>query len=267
MFYENPIIEEIKEEYRAKRAIGLSRSATVSELRQLYSNELNDSDDGPYVKIALALALSKSHELTNEIADDAINALELLKNTCRGNEKRICAARKIILNEASYGDEKVVRPKKRFCPGWNNGDTFVHIMNSNCAESCGLKKWGVIIRKVGDYVNNKNKEVQIVTLSLCPPELLDAIPDNIDSLGFLRMMPVGSGKNDYLAQMIITKRDNENAFELTKIGCFPVEKLPADQYNPDIRVARPLFCLKNSDGCIHYEEVACSSFADNGIIK
>lgn len=264
IFYDNPIVEEISEEYSTLRSAGVSRSDSIDELKHRYCYELNDADDGAYVRVALAIAQCMLHELTADIAEEALNALKELENAQFCEKKQISLARELILEKKSYGDEKKIKLRKRFSPGWEIGDTFIHLMESNCAESCGLKGWGIIVRKVGDYIDHKNREIQLVVMSICPPELLDNIPDHINSLDFVQMMKFGKEKTDYLAQLCITKKNNEAAYEISKIGNFPVAKLPEDQYNQDLRVARPLSCLKNSDGCIHYEEVVCMAFKNKG---
>lgn len=261
-----PIVNEICEEYTAMRSLGKSRSAALKTLRDSYSCELEDCDDSLYVKIALALALCQNHELTEDIAKEGIVATKKLSSIQRGEKHELEAIEALIADKDSYGAAKAIRPAKRFSPEWNVGDTFAHLMESKLSESYGLKDWYILIRKLSDYINNKGQEVQVVVLTLCPHDKLPSSTENINSLGYLKMMSRGNGKSDYYAQMLITKKQNETAFGISKIGCFPDIKLPTDQVKSDVLTAMPLFNNKDPDGCMHYEMMACRSFKNFGII-
>lgn len=265
-WYINPIVNEICEEYAAMRSSGKSRSAALKELRASYNCELEDSEDILYVQVAMALALCRNHELTEAIAKAGIMAIKKL-SAARPNEKdALDAISEMIADKESYGGKKPIRQAKRFSPKWSVGDTFAHLMKSDLSESCGLKDWYILMRKVSDYIDNKGKEVQVVVLSLCPHDKLPTSDENINSLGCLKMMSRGNGKSEYFAQILITKKDSEASFDIRKIGCFPDIKLPADQVEADVLTAMPLFNIKSPDGCMHYEMIACKAFKNFGII-
>lgn len=265
-WYINPIVNEICEEYAAMRSSGKSRSAALKAVRVSYNCELEDSDDILYVQVALALALCRNHELTDAVARAGIAAIKKLSSANPEEKDALDAISKMIADKDSYGSGRSLRPSKRFSPEWNIGDTFAHLMTSDLAESCGLKNWYVIMRKLGDYIDNKGKEVQVVVLSLCPHDKLPSSDEEINSLGYLKMMSRGNGKSEYFAQILITKKDSEASFDIRKIGCFPDIKLPADQVEADALTAMPLFNIKRPDGCMHYEMMACRAFKDFGII-
>lgn len=263
----NPIIDEICDEYSAMRSSGKSRRAAISCLKSSYSCELNDPDDAPYVKLAFALALCINHELTSEAEKDGVGALNDLSFIKAEYQQFFSYAESLILSNGTNSNPPKTKPSKRFSPNWNIGDTFLHTMTGSTAENLDLKDWGIVVRKIGDYIDNKSREVQLVTLSLCPPDKIASISDCIDTLGYLKMMHISSEKSDYLAQICITKANNEAKFELQKIGCFPVKHLPSDQAETDIRVAMPLFCIKDPEGCIHYESIVCSAYRRFGICR
>lgn len=86
----------------------------------------------------------------------------------------------------------------------------------------------MVIRKLGEYRNYKGELIQIVTTSVCPPDAIPKTAADLKALGVIPMNPIRITR-DYRAQMRIVSKRGENAFKLTKIGCFPDVGLPDDQ--------------------------------------
>lgn len=261
----SPMINEICEDYIAVRKCGKSRDEAIKELRNMYYNEFNDRDDAPYAQIALALVLCKNRELTKPIADEATLAIEVLEPILSNENDLLQRMKRLIADINSYGDESKYSSSKVFAPKWSVGDTFVHVMDNAVAETIGINGWCIIIRKTGSYINNMGQEVQIVLLAICRPDKIPTNTEEVNSLRYLKMMPINKQKCDYNAQILITKKREETQFGLKKIGCFPDADMPDNQADTDPRTAMPLFGFKGKDGCMHYEMIACTAFKDSAL--
>ena len=67
-----PITHDIVDAYRTYRRNGNTRGDAIAKLRAEYAQELADCDDGPVVRIGLALALCQKRELTSDVLKDAL---------------------------------------------------------------------------------------------------------------------------------------------------------------------------------------------------
>lgn len=223
------MMHEIEDEYLDLRASGKGRDEAVTALLESYSAELQDLDDGPYVRIAIALALGRRGELTQSVADPAEKAIDALRSSRPELKPELEKAARRLRAPKSFGEEKPFKEKTLFYPDWDVGDTFIRKLRGPYAEESGLAGWYAVIRKIGAYEDISNKLVQLVVVSVCPP---DAIPRNegeLWKLGNLKMKENASGKADYFAKMRIGSCRTEKAFALEKIGCFPGVPLPKDQ--------------------------------------
>ena len=240
----HPMMQEISDEYRALRASGSGREEAVSRLRAEYHNELRYMDDAPYVHLGIALALCRRGELTPDTAEPAKKALEELRRIRPEKSAQLKRIEKTLDAPESSGAEKPAKKRKRYDPQWSVGDTFIRRLESPIAAEEGLAGWYVVIRKVGEFVDHLDKLVQLVVLSVCPPDAIPKTGDDVKKLGNLKMMdaitPEGL-KANYLAHIQIGCSRTEKAFALEKIGCFPDVPLPEDQQkDPDVRIAMPL---------------------------
>lgn len=240
----HPMMQEISDEYRALRASGSGREEAVSRLRAEYHNELQYMDDAPYVHLGIALALCRRGELTPDTAEPAKKAVEELRRIRPEKSAQLKRIEKTLDAPESSGAEKPAKKRKRYDPQWSVGDTFIRRLESPIAAEEGLAGWYVVIRKVGKFVDHLDKLVQLVVLSVCPPDAIPKTGDDVKKLGNLKMMdaitPEGL-KANYLAHIQIGCSRTEKAFALEKIGCFPDVPLPEDQQkDPDVRIAMPL---------------------------
>lgn len=100
------------------------------------------------------------------------------------------------------------------------------MMDNAVAESIGINGWCIIIRKTGSYINNMVQEVQIVLLAICHPDKIPTNTEEVNSLRYLKMMPINKQKCDYNAQILITKKREETQFGLKKLDAFRMQICP-----------------------------------------
>ena len=261
-----PVIEDINNEYVYLRRSGYGRSAAIAKLREDYAEELEDDDEGPAIRIALARALCKKHELTAQLRGDALRALEQLQSNA---EIPLPTARlyKTLSRDDMLGAEAAYRPVKYYTPDWKLGDTFSHKMSSPLAEKLGIGGWYILFRKAGEYTDNRHRTVQLMYTTLCPPDALPKSSQELDSLGFLIMARHDHNTNEYLSQLSLSRRKDEALFELTRIGSYPDAKSPPNEYPADVRALLPIFHFKDSDSIPSYETDICLTYKEYGIYK
>lgn len=263
-----PIMHDFVNAYCVYRKRGDTRDGAIAQLRTEYKQELADYDDGPVLRVGLALALCQKDELTLSILGDAQAALvELFAE--QWDEKTLSALHELesYINDTNrLGDEAKYRVRKPYMPQWAIGDTFAHKLNHYMAKYVGIYGWSVIFRKVGEYVDGEQQHQQLVYVTLCPPEQLPHTAEELRKLGFLRMMPHDGGKWDYLAQISFKSKKDEASYELTQIGTFPDAGYPDDRTIENPFVAMPLFGkLKRNSQFLSYESAVCHIYKDNGV--
>lgn len=265
-----PLIGDIIDEYQTDRENGAAREGAVTRLEEKYACELADSDEGPVVRIAFALALCKKRELTKAVLEDALRAAEQLKLAEPGDPvlPALDQAVRYISDPGRLGDSASYKKRLSYTPDWKVGDTFSHKLSGYMSKYAHIFGWYVLIRKVGEYKDHQNHVNQLAYVTICPPEKLPETAEALRSLGFLRMMPGEGNRWDYLAQIYFKNRKDEEAFNLSYIGNFPEAGMPDDASVEDPRVAMPLFGkLKREDILPSYDNDVCSIFKRNGVSK
>lgn len=263
-----PIIYDIVNTYRVYRRCGDTRDKAIARLRMEYKQALADGDDGPVVRIGIALALCQKDELTQSVLEEAQATIdELLAEQWDCNTHSTLHELEAYINDPQRrGDEAKYRVRKPYTPQWEVGDTFVHTLTHYMAKYVGVYGWNVIFRKVDEYVDIEQQHHQLVYVTLCPPGQLPHTAEELRKLGFLRMMPHDGGKWDYLAQVSFKSKKDEASYELTKIGTFPDAGYPEDRTIENPLVTMPLFGkLKRDSQFLSYENTVCRAYKDNGI--
>lgn len=261
-----PVIEDICDEYVYLRRSGYCRSAAIAKLREDYAEELEDDDEAPAIRIALARALCKKHELTLELRADALNALEQLQNSSEIPLPTAKLYRTLSLDDM-LGAEAAYRPVKYYSPDWKLGDTFAHKMSSTLAEKLGIGGWYILFRKAGEYTDKRHRVVQLMYTTLCSPDALPQSTQELDSLGFLIMSRHDHNTNEYLSQMTLSRRKDETQFEFTRIGSYPDAKSPPNQYPVDVCALLPMLHSKDFDSIPAYETAICLAYKKYGMYK
>lgn len=258
------MMQEISDEYLAMCAAGIGRGKAVTLLRTCYLNELQNKEDEPYVHLGIALALCRRGELTPDTAGPAKKAVEALRRIRPEKSAQLKRIEKTLNAPESSAGEKPEKKLKRYDPHWNVGDTFIHKMESHIAEKVGLAGWYVVVRKVGEFMDHLDKPVQLVFLSVCPPNAIPRTEDDVKKLGLLKLTDVWTQegkKPSYYAHIKIGSARTEKSFALKKIGCYPDIPLPeVHQKDPDMRAGMPVMFGKDQWGNPVLERVAAIAY-------
>ena len=262
-----PITHDIVDAYRTYRRNGNTRGDAIAKLRAEYAQELADCDDGPVVRIGLALALCQKRELTSDVLKDAQSSVEEL--LAEDWDKKILTdlhdLADYIGNPKWLGTEARYPLRRLYIPQWEIGDTFSHPLTIDMARYLGIGNWYVLFRKDGEYVDKDQRPVQLVYASLCPPDQLPHTSEELHNLGFIRMLP-DCGKWDYLGRFTFKSQKDEASYELTKIGNFPDAGHPKSWIEESPWFGRPLFGkIKRDSQHVDYEEDICFAYRNNGI--
>ena len=181
------------------------------------------------------------------------------------NETYLLAVERCLKDNTVYGKEALYKRASTYVPDWKVGDTFSHVLTYPTAEALGIKGWIILLYKVGEYVDELEVHRQLMYVSLCPPEKLPSCKEDLEKLGFLRMMCKGD-KAEYLAQITLKSKKAEGAYGLSKVGCFPDILLPDDRVDEENPLtAMPLFGqARRDDLWTGYEDQICRLYKKNG---
>ncbi len=258
----NELVLDVQEDYKLYRIQGHNRETAIRAIKSAYHRELEDADDKMAVMLGLVLALCKKKELTEEIAEEARACIENVKqysqDECSVQMYLKKMAQKISLPEV-YGKEATYRRKIPYVPDWQEGDLFAHTITHPIADEIGIGGWTILLYKVGEYVDPHQDLWQLVYVTLCPPEEEPTTSQQLQDLGFLRMMRRGNGDRwEYLAHITIKNKKDEALCGLKKIGNFPNITAPTDGVIQDPFYSRPLFgVLKKASISPHFEYDIC----------
>lgn len=162
------------------------------------------------------------------------------------------------------GDEAKYRGRKKYTPEWEVGDTFAHILTCPLAKAVGIEGWFILLRKVEEYVDNEGSHRQLMYVTLCQQNQLPQTMEELQKLGFLRMMCRGD-KWDYLVQITFTSQRDEAFYGLTKIGTFANAGHPRDRTIENPLVTMPLFGRINRKSTYpDYEDTICRLYRKYG---
>jgi len=256
------IAEDVKLDYENYRKKGHSRDTAISLIRKDYSCELHDDDDRIAVLSGLVLVLCKKKELLEAVAEETRAEIQRIKQYYLSNSNiytYISKIEKKMNNPDVYGNEASHTRSNNYCPNWEIGDTFAHVLTYPAAEKLGIMGWFILLCKVGEYIHPDGWTRQLMFISLCPPDNIPSTSDDFQKLGFIPVMRFGE-KFEYLTQIKITSKRNERSYDLEKVGCFIDSKNNlADSYKKeDLLTAMPLFGrLKRNDLHPSYEDQIC----------
>lgn len=264
----NAILDEILTWYIKYRRVGANRLTAIELIRRNYAEELQDEDDKLLVLIALSLALCKQNELYEDLAVETISELHLAYQNSTFTDDSLAYLHEIeryLLNSEFYGNEASYSEKLRYAPSWKKGDIFIHEMTYPASESLGIMGWYILFYKVGEYVDEVGVTHQLVYVSLCPPERIPSCENEVKDIAFLRMMQLGD-KSEYLAQITIKSKKEEESFGLTLIGCYPCIHHPRDYRIENPCTAMPLLGFtKRNDQSPGFEDQICRLYRKFGL--
>ena len=260
--YADSTVREIEDMYIALRMRGHNRETAVDTISERYQAELIDHDERPYIYTALALALCRKNELTEDLRKKATEALsQLSSHTIQMHSAETALEYRGIAEyiKNRTGPEAPYSVKKRYIPQWRIGDTFIHPFSQDKAAAMGLIGWNIVIRKVGEYTGQDDRFMQLVYLTLCPHDAVPLTDHDLQSLGFLRMMEHDHHQWDYLCQLTFSGKKDEDRWQLTRIGNFKNAGHPRDAATENPEVCMPLFgTLHRHTSHLDYEDMVCS---------
>lgn len=261
------IVCDVQRQYVKYRKLGKNRGTAVELIRKDYVQELQDEDDKLAVLVGLALSLCKNKELYEPFASEALCEIQCfyLKNTWDALTcEYLKEVESLLKNESSYGNEAAYKRASTYVPNWKIGDMFSHTLTYPTAAALGIKGWLILLCKVGEYVDEFEAHRQLMYVSLCPPEKIPSCSNDIRELGFLRMMQLG-GRSEYLAQITVKSKKDEDAYGLTKIGYYPDISYPDDYCDENPLTAMPLLGKqRRDDAWPGYEDQICRLYKKFG---
>lgn len=265
----NPIIDDIRRQYKHYRATGKNRFEAIAAIESSYAEELQDDDDYAAVQIGIALSLCQKKELTTEIAERALCAVHRAQKSIvldKAKGQYLSQITQLLGDTSLIGSEATYQRRVPYVPDWQTGDLFSHTLTYPTARLLGIEGWSILFYKVGEFVEDMHHYRQLVYVSLCEPGSEPATSLQLQNLGFLRMMN-HDRKWDYLAQLTFKSKKEEQSYDLVKIGNFPDVMLPSDRTEEDPLCAMPLFgYLKKGDAWPDYEDQICRIFRKYGKI-
>lgn len=260
------ITNEIQKQYVKYRKNGTTRDEAIRLLRQLYVQELQDTDDRIFVLIGLSLSLSKNNELISSIANETLEEIYRVTSNCKldtTSYARLEEIEQCLKDKSKYGEESSYKHVSKFVPDWKVGDTFAHKLTYPTAESLGINGWYILFYKVGEHRDKIGDVRQLMCVTLCPSNKLPTCDNDLQKIGFLCLMD--TLKPEYLAQIIINSKKNEASYELSKIGCFPNVSLPEGLSEENPLTAMPIFLRsKWSEPWLAYERQICRIYKKYG---
>lgn len=259
------IASDVQDLYTRYRTRGKNRTDTIQQILNDYSEELNDIEDCAGVFIGLSFSLCKKKELTEEIYTRTIQSIGKLMESVAQTDVILNFLNEVsehISEPSMKGSEAAYKKRTAYVPKWQKGDVFEHVLTHPAAKSLGIDNWTILFYKVGEYTDQA-QTIQLMYVSLCPPEKLPLTKPCFQDLGFLRIMPHAE-KWDYLVQISISSAKQERMYQLTKIGNFKDILLPADRAEEDPRVAMPLFSNTSKQCPLPaYEDQICRIYRRN----
>ena len=230
-----PILREIKDEYTEHRYAGSTREEAVAKLMDTYSNELEygEDDDAYLFWIGLADAQYFHKELTEDVAEKAIQALNAPImaewEVAPGDINR----RKANYEKAPMMEKKFGKPRPKFRCEWAIGDTYAYQMTSDEAKEYGICGKYILFRKVSE-ISFCDRVIPIVTLTLWDEEPLPSNEEELTKKPILKLCDGGrcsspKDKFEYRAEILIKNKRQLASMALTFVGNFLNVPMPNDE--------------------------------------
>lgn len=229
-----PLAVEVMNSYIQLRKSGHSRADTIQELMQQYVNEITSGaeDDGLLFWVGLADAQFSQKELTEEIAQHGICALDAIQHTDWN-----VAAEEIERRRKNYSfepmPERKSRTKKKYQCCWELGDTFAHLITGAEAEKCGIAGSFALLHMVDKIKFGDGRILPVVTITLWSK---DKLPSNSQEFQMAPMLKLASGRfgtsksrYEYRAEIIIKSEKQLSLTGLHYIGKYPSIAMPDDE--------------------------------------
>ena len=221
-----PMLAEIKYDYIRFRREGNSREEATQALLNAYHNEITTGaeDDGLLFWVGVADAQYSRKELSEEVAKNALEALDQIQNSvwnlCIGDLER----RRKKYAQAPMPERKVGKPRPPFCCDWKFGDTYAYQLKGPYAERMNLDGTYALLRTVHN-TEWIGRIVPIVTITFWGSK---PFPQNSEEFASVPIAILGNTLKFYTLELLFcyssifyigNKRELE-AFELEYVGNF-----------------------------------------------
>lgn len=267
--YSNTVSVEVQKMYASLRSSGVSRECTLLTILDRFDSEIVDFEDRFFVMVGIVVSMASKKELTVDIANETIHIINQLRKETQSDaigDFAFLEVEQLLANKENFGDEASFEFNKRYRADWKIGETFSHIITDPVSKALGIYNWLIIFYKTGEFTDEFGSHRHLMYVSICPPERKPATAQQLQSLGFLKMMRHDLGW-DYLAQITINSKREEHRYELTSIGYFPDIALPNDRTEENPLSAMPLFGrIKKNDPCPRYEMQICRLYKKHGML-
>lgn len=262
-----PLIDDINDQYVFFRTEGWSPEEAQGKIINAYADELNDYDESVVVLSGIALAQWDTSELEENTKQEVLLMLEKKIAEAEKDEERRAfrAVLKNLSKEKKSNKRITPSSRKSYSLDWSIGDTFAHKLTHPNAEKAGIFGCYLLFRKIGQYNDWKGRTIQLGYVTVCSDNHLPKTTEELNALGFLRVMSHGE-KWEYMVQVNIQSKRTENTLKLEWIGCFPDALTPNDEIVVEPRVTMPFYDgTDKASNCPRYEDSCCHFYKKNGI--
>ena len=245
---EYPMIDDIKNEYIMLRESGKSRTETVESLVLTYNDELTmgHCDDALIFWIGVAEVQSKTKELSEDVAEKALAALNIIEKQHIFSQTEINRCRKKY-SQISMTERKFTKRKKYECT-WDLGDTYAVKLTNDVAKELGMFGMYAVLQKIDSVDFGDGRILPLVYITVW-----DDLPNPMTEDIFYSKRPIklrpmfdNKPKFQYRAQILFTSKKQIKPEVFTYIGNYPV-KLMSDELTPEIVGAIVMLSPKTID--------------------
>lgn len=231
-----PLCVEVKNEYIELRKKGNDRASSATQMKERYADELTvgAEDDGLLFWVGLADGQYANKEITEEVAQAAISALDRIEQTDWEVTPGDIARRRVRYAEAPMPEKKMGMPRPKYSCDWSIGDTFAYRMSKEGAGESGLYGKVLLFRCV-DLIEYGTEELHpVVTISLCEEH---NIPKNAQEFQSLPLWRINAGRfcapeglYEYRAHIVFRNKKQVERLSLQYLGNFQNIDIPEDEY-------------------------------------
>ena len=229
-----PVLEEIKDEYIQLRQAGNSREDAVQKMMESYTDELQDAEEIPLFWIGLADAQYFRTELSEDVAQKAISALDAFDSfgwgICSGDLNR----RRDHYEKAPMPERNVGKPRPKFRCQWKIGDTFAYQLTGREAKELGIHGKYMLLRKVSEVEFGDGSLYPIVTVSFLGDRTFPTSDEAFMDSPLLKLQEGGrmfspKDKFEYRTVIIIKNKKKLAETPLQFVGNFMNVQMPTDE--------------------------------------
>lgn len=231
---EFPLVLEVKEEYMDLRRDGKNRTQATEDLIRGYADEITlaPEDDGPLFWIGLADGQYAAKELTTEIAEKGLAAIQQLRKQFPEITVGDLDRRKERYANAPMPERKIRKTNKFRCP-WNVGDTYAYQISGTEAEQIGIAGKFMLFCKVDEREFDKGRIMPIVTASLWDNRPFPKTTQEFQSVPFLKVnrgrFSSPKSKHEYRVLIIFNHFKQLSTTPLQFVGNFQNVAMPSDE--------------------------------------